>query len=159
MNTLKQRFSPWYRWSRRGDIGHFGLPGVYAIAITSERIHGRPFSWIPQIRYLGMTVSIAVLKGRLQQFDTTLHGPVRHGGADRVRYKYPDYVKLKNRLYVAVASVQCDVTDVTPANLRRMGEVVCLEYTCLAEYRDRFGDLPWFNDKPRSPKSSKLKID
>lgn len=134
------------------------MPGVYAVAITNERLHARPFSWLAVIRYVGMTVSVAGLKGRLKQFDTTLRGRIEHGGADRVRFRYRDYDRLKPRLFVAAAVMRCDITDLSPRSLRCMGDVVKLEYTCLAEYHQQFGRLPQFNDKPRSPKFSKVHI-
>ena len=35
-----------------------------------------------------------------------------------------------------------------------MGEVAKLEYDCFAEYVEKFGNLPEFNDKSKSPKYS-----
>lgn len=106
-----------------------------------------------------MTVSGNGLRGRLSQFDTTLRGPIKHGGADRVRYRHRIYENLTSRLLVAVAPVPCEVNEVSPKSLRLMGDIVRLEYLCLAEYHRRFGRLPQFNDKARSPKFSKAEVE
>lgn len=102
-----------------------------------------------------MTNAVSGLKGRLKQFDNTISGKIGHGGADRVRFKYRNYKKLAQNLYVAVAPFKCDVASNEPRGLRRMGEVAKFEYLCFAEFVKRFGKLPEFNNKKSSPKYSK----
>jgi hypothetical protein len=102
-----------------------------------------------------MTNSKAGLNGRLKQFDDTISGKrVSHGGADRVRFEHRQYLKLVAKLYVSVRSVACDVESNRPRDLRRMGDVAKLEYTCLAAYARLFGRLPKFNNKKDARKFS-----
>ena len=108
------------------------------------------------IIYFGMTNAIGGLAGRLQQFDDTISGRrLSHGGADRVRHKFPGYAHLVPRLYVAVAQFVCNPASGLPADLRKMGAVARFEYLCFAEYAEKFGRLPHFNDKKGAPKFSK----
>jgi len=37
-------------------------------------------------------------------------------------------------------------------DLRKMGEVAMAEYECFARFAEKFGRVPEFNDKKRSPK-------
>lgn len=104
-----------------------------------------------------MTNAVKGLKSRLKQFDNTIIGKSGHGGADRVRYEFEDYNKLINKLYVSVQAIECDVTLITPENLKRMSEVTKLEYDCFAKHVELFGKLPKFNDKKSSPKYSLTK--
>ena len=90
----------------------------------------------------------------MKKFDDTIVGKTGHGGAERVRYKFYNYKTLVNKLYVAVAPFRCDAVSNLPEDLRVMGEVVRFEYSCLAEYVERFEALPKFNDKKQSPKYS-----
>ncbi len=73
-------------------------------------------------------------------------------GGGRVRFKHPDYAKLTPRLYVSVCPYECDVTSNDPDDLRIMGDVEKCEYECFGVFAERFGLLPEFNDKKRSPK-------
>ena len=150
----KRRFSRWLRWPDRNQ--HLGIrhPGVYAIAHSRRRLAGKAFSWRRDIIYIGMTNSVGGLRSRLQQFDNTIAGKTGHGGADRVRYKFRKYRPLSQRLYVAVAIFECDVTSASPADLRTMGDVAQFEYRCLADFAERFRQVPPFNDKRNAPKFS-----
>lgn len=151
---VHDRFTSWYRWRDRNEIAGIKLPGVYVVAVFDSSLAGQPFSWIPEVMYVGMTNSAAGLKGRLKQFDITIAGKRGHGGADRARYEYRDYPSLVDRLYVAAAVFDCDVNTNSPTDLRVMGAVASFEYECLAQYVERFGQLPKFNDKNASPKYS-----
>ena len=148
------QFSRWLRWLDRNQHGGIEFPGVYIVAHSSVSLAGNRFSWRPDIIYIGMTNAVAGLRGRLQQFDNTIAGKTGHGGADRVRYKYRDYEPLCERLFVAVASFQCDVKSADPVDLRMMGEVAQFEYLCLAQFAKRFKRLPEFNDRKTAPKFS-----
>ena len=104
----EERFSTWGRWVERNDHVSIAQPGVYAIALTSETLTGREFSWRKDIIYIGMSNALAGLKGRLRQFDRTMAGKLAHGGADRVRFKHRDYAAFSKRTYVAVAPFECN---------------------------------------------------
>lgn len=145
-------FSRWARWDSRDDLQGLQFPGVYAIAISTCDLAGGPFSLTEEIAYFGMTNSQAGLRGRLNQFDATTLGKTGHGGARRFMFRYPDRKTLLERLYVAVSPLECDPRSGAAPDLRLMGEVAWFEYECFARYVDRFGRLPDFNDKVKSPK-------
>ena len=149
---MSAAFTAWAHWPDRAELADLAFPGVYALAITRNDITHTPFSWTPDIVYIGMTNAKGGLKSRLGQFENTIRGGDGHGGAHRVRFRHPDYAKLTSRLYVAVCAFPCDVTSEQPNDLRVMGEVAKHEYECFAIFRERFGSLPEFNDKERSPK-------
>ncbi len=149
---MNPKFTEWAHWRDRAQLADLSYPGVYALAITQEDLSGIQFSWMPQIVYVGMTNAKGGLKSRLGQFENTIKGGNGHGGAHRVRFKHTDYAKLTARLYVAVCTFPCDVTSDEPYELRVMGEVAKHEYECFAIFREKFGFLPEFNDKKRSPK-------
>jgi hypothetical protein len=152
------RFSVWKQWTQRGGVAGLEFPGVYVIAISDTRLHNKPFSWRSDIAYVGMTNAVAGLSGRLRQFDLTVSGKrLAHGGADRVRQAYDHYSRLLPRLFAAVRPMKCNVTSGAVRDLLVMGRVAQFEFQCLARYVQRFGHLPVFNDKARSPKYSATK--
>lgn len=142
-------FSNWQLWQNRPRIRY---PGVYALAISSNNLSNRPFRLRKEIVYFGMTNSGGGLWSRLKQFDNTIIGKIGHGGAERFLCKYKNYEKLIKNLYVSVNFLKCDTNSNRPADLFKMGKVAKFEYTCFAEYVKKFGTLPEFNDKKRSPK-------
>jgi len=145
----------WLPWRVRHQHVGMEYPGVYAISHSERVLTSKPFSWIREIIYIGMTNSAAGLRGRLQQFDNTIAGRrTEHGGADRVRYRHRRYRPLCERLYVAVASFECNVSSVEPFDLRMMGGVAQYEYQCLASFAERFKKIPEFNDRKNAPKFS-----
>ena len=146
------QFTSWVHWKDRTKLAGFTYPGIYAIAISKRDIAGTPFSWIPDIAYVGMTNAISGLKSRLYQFDVSIKGGRGHGGAYRFRFKHPKYASLIRNLYVSVRSFQCQVTSGRPDDFRVMGDVAKCEYECFAIYVEAHGHLPEFNDKKRSPK-------
>ena len=147
-------FSQWTKCNDRNTLNGIKYPGIYCIAISETDLSEQRFEWISKITYVGMTNSKAGLKGRLKQFDNTIFGKTGHGGANRFRFKYEDYQDLVDNLYVSVCSFECDLKSNTPNDLRIMGEVANSEYDCFAEYVEKFGNLPEFNDKSKSPKYS-----
>ena len=149
---MERQFSDWRRWADRGALPDLGYPGVYALAIALTELAGTPFSWRREIIYVGMTNAKGGLKARLQQFENTIKGGEGHGGAHRVRFKHPDYHVLTSQLFVSVCPWACDVTANDPKNLRIMGAVAQHEYECFALFVEKFGGLPEFNDKKKSPK-------
>ena len=148
----RSAFTRWIRWADRLQLSDLSYPGVYVLAISRKDISGKAFSWIPQIAYVGMTNSKGGLRSRLRQFERTIKGGSGHGGARRVRFKHTRYATLNRKLYLAVRPFTCDVSSGQPRDLRIMGDVARFEYVCFARYSRRFGRLPEFNDKKRSPK-------
>lgn len=147
------KFSNWIKWPDRNDLNDLQYPGVYVISYNEHDISNNSFDWIEKIIYVGMTNSKKGIKNRLRQFDNTICWKGNnHGGAKRVRYKYKDYDKLIKYLYVSVRLFKCDVNSNQEKDLLIMGKVAEYEYICFAEYVKRFGMLPEFNDKKRSPK-------
>jgi hypothetical protein len=152
----EKHFSIWTRWCDRDQCDGLEQPGVYAIAMRSRKSSIRRFSWSKDIVYIGMTNSLGGLAGRLRQFDRTMAGKLRHGGADRMLFKHPDYSTFSKRAYVAVAPFKCDPGSRLPRDLRIMGEVARFEFLCFAEFSAKFGNLPAFN-KSTAQKSSRVK--
>ena len=150
----ENKFTDWLTWETRNTASNVRYPGIYILAISDANISDSAFTWIPEIVYVGMTNSIAGLRGRLKQFDYTIVGKRGHGGADRFRYKYQDYPELIQKLFVAVSPFQCDVKSNKPDDLKIMGLVAKFEYDCFAEFVKQFGELPEFNNKKKSPKYS-----
>ncbi|MCQ6963483.1 hypothetical protein [Methanolobus chelungpuianus] len=148
-------FTKWEKWVSRDNLADIEYPGIYCIALYKSDLSGQDFTWIREIIYVGMTNSRAGLKGRLKQFNSTINGKTRHGGADRFMYKYQDLQDLQNRLFVSVSPFNCDVKSNKPRDLRIMGEVAKFEYECFATYVEKFNCLPEFNDKEKSDKLSK----
>jgi hypothetical protein len=151
----EERFTAWRPWAKRSDHQGVAWPGVYVIALSSNALAGRRFSWRKEVIYVGMTNAVTGLKGRLDQFDRTMAGKLAHGGADRVRFKHRRYATFSRRAYVAVAPFKCDPASNRPKDLRTMGDVARFEYVCFAHFVERFGKLPEFNDKERAPKFSR----
>ena len=151
----ESRFSRWARWEDRDLLDGVEWPGIYIITHTSKNIKGRKFIWRPEIIYIGMTNAAAGLKGRLRQFDNTIRGQRGHGGADRVRHKHQSYPKLIEKLFVSVVPFKADVKSNQPKDLKTMGDVARFEYQCFAQFVEKFGTLPEFNDKKNSPKYSR----
>ena len=149
---MKNAFLCWEKWQNRNGMHYANFPGIYAIAYSKINLAGQNFSWIEQVIYIGMTNSKGVLKSRLGQFDRTINGGTGHGGARRVRRKYKNYKSLIKNLYVSILPFKCEQTSILPKDLIVMGEVAKHEYVSWAHYVKRFGQLPEFNDKKRSPK-------
>ncbi len=148
------KFSKWYRFDQRQTIENVQYPGIYAIAISASDIAGTQFDYRKEIAYFGITNSKGGLRGRLDQFNNTLRdrpGP-GHGGVERFRYDYQDGNALAKVLYLAVCPFKCDVLSIARTDLETMGEVARAEYLALANYAERFGRLPKYNDKKNSPK-------
>jgi hypothetical protein len=149
---MNKRFSRWIQWEGRHELDGLDYPGIYAIARSNDDLTGRAFTMREEIVYFGMTNSIGGLRSRLGQFERTISGGSGHGGAHRVRSRHPNYERLICKLYVAVSYTKCDVESTEPKDLLLMGDVARQEFECWALYVRKFGRLPRFNDKKRSPK-------
>ena len=149
------QFSDWKPWIAREEHDGVDLPGIYALALSEKNLTNTPFAFRREIVYFGMTNAQRGLKGRLRQFENTIRGKEGHGGAQRFRYKHPDYTTLTRALFVSVCVFDCDVTSKKPRDLRIMGEVARFEFECFARYAEKFSELPEFNDKARSLKKQK----
>ena len=144
----------WYKWDKRSGIPYIKEPGIYYLAYSEENIDGTAFSYIPEIIYVGMSISNKGVLGRLDQFRQALENNVdrAHGGAERVRYKHKDTSKFFANAYVAVCSFPLSREKDSANDWRQKGECVKHEYVSFAEYLERFGVLPEFNDQKRSKK-------
>ncbi len=152
------RFSQWASWPKRNSLDGLAFPGVYALAVTDQSLHGLAFDWIAKIVYFGMSNSAGGLKARLKQFDDSIRGRSGHGGAERFRNKHPDPKALGVKLYVSVWPEPCDVNRKSPGDLLAMGRVAQREYQCFARYVELHARLPEFNDMKRSPKGKRGNI-
>lgn len=151
-------FSSWHLWTNRDELPGIKFPGIYVIAITNRPLQGKPFSWLEEICYIGMSCAVNGMKGRLKQFHNTITGQRKsHGGADRVRYKHQDFDVLAPTLHVAIHPIECEPKLQSPQSLRALGLVAQLEYEYLALYAEKFARLPLYNDKAASPKYSHLR--
>jgi hypothetical protein len=151
----ESQFTKWSPWHVRGQLNGIKYPGIYVIAIADSMFNPiEDFCWVNQVVYIGMTNSVGGLRGRLQQFDNTIIGKSGHGGADRVRFKHQNYQLLTEKLFVSVASFECNVKSNQPTDLLVMGNVAKFEYECFAEFVRIHGALPEFNDKKGAPKYS-----
>jgi hypothetical protein len=149
----EDNFSKWLPWEERKNIPKKNCPGVYIAALSELNLSGTDFSWLEEIIYIGVTNSAGGLIGRLNQFHDTISGKrTSHGGADRVKYKHREYDILAPKLYVSVASFDCNVESKLPNDLRIMGKVLEFEFICFAEYAEKFSRLPEFNDMKASQK-------
>lgn len=156
------------KWDDRNEADSIKMPGIYAIAIVDQNIEGNDFKLLKEIVYFGMTNSQDGLRSRLKAFDNTIKNKTGHGGASRFKYKHIDYQnsdqiveirkkleeELISKLYVSVAPFEREANHkpFSSKDLRIMGEVSKLEYECFADYVDKFGSLPEFNDMKLSPK-------
>lgn len=152
----EEKFTRWVKWEERNSIHKIDFPGIYICAISENDLSDLKFNWIKEIEYIGMTNSAKGLKGRLRQFNNTLHRKIQHGGADRMLFAYQhiDLSLVINKLFVSVAPFECDVTSHMPSDLITMGEITKFEYVCFAEYVSHFDVLPKFNDIKNSKKFS-----
>ena len=73
------------------------------------------------------------------------------------KYQYENYEEIKDSIYVAICSFECDTKNPKPKDLRIMGEVAKCEYDCCAIYIELNGRYPKFNDMSNAPKYSKTK--
>jgi hypothetical protein len=151
-------FSVWSKFDNREHLPNIDLPGIYALAVNDQNMAGTAFEYCREIIYFGMTNARTGLRGRLNAFDNSLRDKKGggHGGAQRVRFDYENGDELARKLYVAICVFECDVTSMERFDLETMGEVARAEYLAFAEYVERYGSLPKYNDKKRSPKRKPL---
>jgi hypothetical protein len=150
---MEQKFTNWIKWEDRNELEGINYPGIYCIAVSNKILNR--FKFIKELEYIGMTNSKGGLKSRLRQFDATIKKiRTHHGGADRFLYVYENYEEVKDKIYVAIRSFECNTKNPTPNDLRIMGEVAKCEYDCWAIYLTKFGVFPKFDSKNKSPKYS-----
>jgi len=141
----RSKFGKWHKWTNRNSIKNVKFPGVYCVAISVKNLENKPFKYKDRIEYIGMTISKTGLKGRLAQFNRTLKGGRGHSGAKTMR-KVHAYRKVLPNLYVAIRPFVFNVKEITPSNLRKMGDVVKYEFSCFAKYALKNNHkLPRFN--------------
>ncbi len=150
---MENKFTNWIKWEGRNELKGISYPGIYCIAVSNILLN--EFKFIQELEYVGMTNSKGGLKSRLNQFDTTIKKKrTNHGGADRFLYEYENYDEVKDNIYVAIQSFECNTKTPKPNDLRIMGEVAKCEYDCWAIYIEKFGSYPKFNDMNNAPKYS-----
>jgi len=143
----------WYRWSDRNKITNKNQPAIYFIAHSEEDISEKDFSFVKEIIYIGMSISINGLKGRLDQFEAAMKGKNGvHGGAERVRVKHIDSEKFFKKAYISARIFKLSDTRDTSNDWRIKGDCVGHEYKSFADYMDIFECLPEFNDQKTSKK-------
>ena len=69
-----------------------------------------------------------------------------------MRVKHSSYRIVEPKLFLSISPFLCDLSSVSPSDLRIVGRVVQAEYECFAQFAEHFGRLPEFNDMERSPK-------
>ena len=143
----------WYKWKDRNKIENRKQPAIYFIAHSYEDISGNEFSMRKDIVYIGMTVSKNGLKGRLDQFEATLKFSNRtHGGAERVRFKHPNYIDFFEKTYISARIFPLSISRDSSNDWRVKGDCVGHEYKSFADYFDEYNKLPEFNDQKESKK-------
>lgn len=149
MKELKLEFTNWVKFEDKDKLEGVKFPGIYCIAISDFNLDLKPWNLNEDIKYIGMTNRS--LKNRLSAFSKSLLGESGHGGALRFEYKHK-YEDIKEKLYVAVQSFECNINSNSPKDLNIKGDVLKHEFTCFAKYVETYGRLPEFNDKKKSSK-------
>ncbi len=74
-----------------------------------------------------------------------------HGGAERVRFKHKNPEEFFNHAYIYVKAFPLK-EDNDVYNWKQKGECVKHEYVSFANYLEKHGVLPEFNDQKKSRK-------
>ncbi|MCK5542828.1 MAG: hypothetical protein KAI40_09050 [Desulfobacterales bacterium] len=75
-----------------------------------------------------------------------------HGGAERVRFKHQNAMEFFQNVCVSIKSFPLSENQNPSFDWRQKGECVKHEYVSFANYIDRYGELPEFNDQDKSRK-------
>jgi len=128
-------------------------PGVYLLAYTDKDLEGKSIK-LSDIFYVGMSNSRGGVKQRLKQFTNAIEKDVGHSAGMRFLRKYANgvpfsLIKSRKAFFVASISIPCVVkkTARKAEDLRKMGEVVRLEYYMLAYIKEALGEEPELNEK------------
>mgnify|MGYP003627092980 FL=1 len=141
----------WKRWIDKNSIPNLNEPGIYFITHSKKDLTKNEFSITGEIVYIGMSISKKGTKGRLQQFERGMKGKIGiHGGAERVKFKHSDENLFFKDTFISVESFV--LTDDEVFNWKQKGNCVKHEYVRFADYLEKFGKLPEFNDQKRSKK-------
>lgn len=163
-DLVKQLFSK--RWSTLLDDHDKSLalyddptiihPGVYIIAYSEKALQNQEIE-LGDVFYVGMSNSTKGVKGRLKQFVNGIQGEGMHSGGQHFKREYAEmqpfhsFSRANNgkRFFYAFLSIRCQVIKKhrTSNDLRKMGEVACLEYYALAHIKDSLGTEPELNKK------------
>ena len=121
--------------------------GVYALAFSHRALTGkRPKA--NDVFYVGMSLSLGGVRGRLKQFRDAIERGYGHSGGDRF---FRDYAggkafskwNTRKRFFVAALTIPCGRE--TPADLRQRGHVACLEHYVVARVLELTGKRPLLN--------------
>ena len=126
-------------------------PGVYLLAYTNKDMAEklvRP----AEVYYVGMSRSRDGIYQRLYQFKRGIENGKAHSAAIRFFHKVAKdkpYSRMSNKrkFYVASISIPCVVNKSkrTALDIRKMGEIVRLEYYVLAYIKNSTRSEPWLN--------------
>jgi hypothetical protein len=142
---MTPQFTTWQRWTLREELSGLEYPGVYAIAKSRPNLTGKRFSLREEIINIGETGGR--LRKRLMDFDKSMLGKGGHGPAMKLAHKYREYAKIGPLLFVAISPFTSIPPSTEGNRLRIKGEVYRIEHYLLAEFIDKFADLPWLNKK------------
>ncbi len=142
----------WIHWKNRNQILDIRQPGIYFIAYSLNDMSNHDFKFQKEIVYIGMSISKKGVLGRLYQFKRAMEGKNGiHGGAERVRFKHKNYLHFFENCYLYVDTFVLSEKDEV-FNWKQKGECVKQEYVSFANYFEKHGELPEFNDQKRSKK-------
>ena len=127
-------------------------PAVYFIAYSEHDISDNEFTMLKEIVYIGVTISINGLNGRLNQFTRSMTGKKNvHGGAERVLFANEDIEAFFNSAFVSARIFNISKAKSEVEVLRIKGKCLGDEYASFADYFEIHNELPKFNN-PKSPK-------
>lgn len=142
----------WSKWQTKNQIPDIKEPGIYYIAHSNEDLSNQFFDFQKDIIYIGMSISKKGVLGRLYQFEKGMEGKDgTHGGAERVRFKHKDHIEFFDNCYLYVKPFKLSKEN-DVFNWKQKGECVKHEYVSFANYLEKYGELPEFNDFKRSIK-------
>jgi len=152
MHVPNLKFSKWILWEERNSLKNIDFPGIYMIAITRKRLHGKKALYC-DVDYIGMTNAKNGLYGRLSQFNQSIQGRPGHSGGWTVYYDLGGYQRWRKKYHLYVCTmpirhkIEVDKKLRKPADLRAMGLIAYLEYATLAEYKRIMDKEPEYNKK------------
>jgi hypothetical protein len=133
------------------------FPGVYLLAYSKRDLAQKPVEE-RDVLYVGMSNAQGGVRVRLKQFRDGIEKNDLHSGARRFYREYQSnrpWSKLKGAksLFYAAISIECvsEKSKLTPADLRKLGHVCCLEYYVIARVREKAQRMPPLNKFGKRP--------
>lgn len=129
-------------------------PGVYLLAYQQKLAAKRPIDDLELVFYVGMSRAKGGVKTRLKQFLDGIESNISHSAAKRFYRDYANSTQFskfegRKKFFVCVKTIKCNPNKTvrTPADLRKIGEIVCLEYFLLAAIKEEIGREPHLNQQ------------